>query len=174
MNKIIIGNRIPNNFFIAKGIGESQHTHHAGSYHLALMDAGIESFNIMTYSSILPPNANEIEMSENLPFGSVMECIMSVCNGRKDETLSAGIMYGWLYDEDDNKIGGLVVERQGSYDEESLIEVLENSIWELKNKTYSHYDLRHIEYITQTFVPNEQYGTALVAICFVDYIINFE
>lgn len=162
--------RIPKDFFITKGIGESMHTHHAGSFHLALQDAGIETQNIMTYSSILPPEANEIECPDDLHFGAVMECIMSCFDGRKDETIAAGIGYGWLYDDKNNKIGGLVVERNGNYEEDSLREILSNSLWELKNKSFSHYHLKDENYITQSFCPNEQYGTALVAICFVNYV----
>jgi len=170
---MIISNRIPYQFFTAKGIGESQHTHHAGSFHLALMDAGIETQNIITYSSILPPEAVEIEKPEILKHGAVMECIMSKCDGRRDERLSAGIAYAWLYNEEDTKMGGIVVERNGNYDEDTLKEVLDNSIYELKNKSFSHYRLDdEINYIIQTFEPNEQYGTALVALCFVNYIVE--
>ena len=56
----LIGCRIPKDFFITKGVGESDITVHAGSYHLALRQAGIEMCNIMTYSSILPGVANII------------------------------------------------------------------------------------------------------------------
>ena len=31
---------------------------HAGSYHMALYDAGISDFNIMTYSSVIPATAS--------------------------------------------------------------------------------------------------------------------
>ena len=162
--------RIPKDFFVTKGIGESMHTHHAGSFHIALMDAGIETQNIMTYTSILPKEANEIEKSDELHFGAVMECIMSKYDGRKDETIGAGIAYGWLYDDENNKIGGLVVERNGNYDEDSLNDILSNSLWELKNKSFSHYSMKDVTYITQCFSPMEQYGTALVALCFVNYL----
>ena len=41
-----VGNLIPNTFFITKGSGESDLEKHAGSYHMALYDAGISDFNI--------------------------------------------------------------------------------------------------------------------------------
>ena len=53
-SQIIAGNRIPKDFFITGGIGQSDITVHAGSYHLALREAGIEPYNIMVYSSKLP------------------------------------------------------------------------------------------------------------------------
>ena len=42
-----VGNLIPNTFFIAKGSGDSDLEKHAGSYHMALFDAGISDFNII-------------------------------------------------------------------------------------------------------------------------------
>ena len=45
---IVVGNRIPKDYFVTKGHGESDITVHAGSYHLALKQANIETFNIMT------------------------------------------------------------------------------------------------------------------------------
>lgn len=168
---MVIGTRIPRKYFVTKGIGESQHTHHAGSFHLALEDARIETQNIMTYSSILPKEAIEIERPDELIFGGVMECIMSKFEGHKGELLSAGIAYGWLYDENDEKIGGVVVERNGSFTEEELRMQLKNSLTELKRRSFSNYKMLEGEYITQTFIPTEAYGTALVAICFVDYIL---
>ena len=58
--ELVIGTRIPKDYFVTSGAGESDITIHAGSYHLALKDAGIERCNIMTYSSILPSIANRI------------------------------------------------------------------------------------------------------------------
>src|SRR5699024_7217157 len=55
-----IGNRVPETYFETTGSGESDVTIHAGSYHLALREAGIEMANIMTYSSILPATARRI------------------------------------------------------------------------------------------------------------------
>ena len=73
-----VGNLIPNTFFITKGSGESDLEKHAGSYHMALYDAGISDFNIMTYSSVIPATAHLVTMDEiDLPpFGSEMKTIM--------------------------------------------------------------------------------------------------
>ena len=69
---VLTANRIPKDYFVAKGKGQSDITVHAGSFHLALKDAGIEAYNIMTYSSILPGIAQEIAKPETLPHGCVM------------------------------------------------------------------------------------------------------
>ncbi len=170
---ILIGNRIPKDYFITKGTGESNIAVHAGSYHLALKKAGIEMVNILTYSSILPRIATEINMPDYIEHGSVMETIMAVSNGNKGERLSAGIIYGWLYDREyGTKYGGLVCEHNGNHTVKELKYKLESSINELYyNGFEERYSLNDIHIITESFVPEKEYGTALVALCFTNYII---
>ena len=88
----IFGNIIPNTFFVTKGSGESDLELHAGSYHMALYDAGISDYNIMTYSSVLPATARLATMDEvdMPPFGSEMKTIMSVSHGYQDELSTLG------------------------------------------------------------------------------------
>lgn len=109
-----VGNLIPNTFFITKGSGESDLEKHAGSYHMALYDAGISDFNIMTYSSVIPATAHLVTMDEiDLPpFGSEMKTIMAVSHGYQDEFVSAGVVYAWMYKDEnfDEKLGALVCE----------------------------------------------------------------
>jgi len=100
---ILIGTRIPKDYFITKGTGESDIQVHAGSYHLALKAANIEAFNIMTYSSILPGIAREIKRPANLIHGAVMETIMAVANTQKGKRATAAIIFGWLYDKKTKK-----------------------------------------------------------------------
>ena len=102
---LVIGNRIPRDFYTVKGTGESDITIHAGSYHLALKKAGIERANIMTYSSIMPAIAREIDKPYQMQHGEVMEVIMAAAHGNKGENVTAGIIYGWLYDKYNNKYG---------------------------------------------------------------------
>ena len=168
---ILIGNRIPKDFFITKGVGESDITTHAGSFHLALKDAGIEQANIIQYSSILPKIANEIEGYE-ITHGEVMETIMAVSNGMLGERLAAGIIFGWLYDKNTNeKVGGLVSEENGNYPEEVISERLHQSLQEIYENGFSDkYNLKIEKTIIETFVPEKQYGSAIVAICFVNYV----
>jgi arginine decarboxylase len=61
-----LGCRIPKDYFETQGKGESDITVHAGSFHLALKDANIEKYNIMTYSSILPGIATRISQPQEL------------------------------------------------------------------------------------------------------------
>ena len=171
---LVIGNRIPRSFFWTSGIGESDITIHAGSYHLALKEAGIEKYNIMVYSSILPSIAEESTKPTNseITYGSVMETIMAVSNGEKGTRLTAGIIYGWLYNKiTGRKYGGLVAEYSGRELEEDAKEILRNSLNELYENGFSDdYELKGIRLQTRSFTPRKKFGTAIVAIGFKDYI----
>src|SRR3989344_6191411 len=110
----IIGNRIPRSFFITSGIGESDIQFHAGSYHIALRQAGIEVCNLMHYSSILPKGAIEVKKPEYLYHGAVMETIEARADANSGARATAGIGYGWLYDDASAKQGGIVAEYSGN------------------------------------------------------------
>ncbi len=172
MNEVVVGTRVPRDYFVTKGTGESNITIHAGSYHLALKSAGIEMCNIMTYSSILPGIAKEVTRPGVLTHGAVVESIMAVAHAAKGKRATAGIIYGWLYDKKTKKkFGGLVCEHNGSYSEKVVEEKLRQSLQELYTNGFSEqYDLREITLTKQSFVPKKKYGTALVALCFTNYV----
>ncbi len=62
MKKLVLGTRIPKEYFAATGVGETDLGHgidpwETGSYDLALEDAGIHNFNIVQYTSVIPQEA---------------------------------------------------------------------------------------------------------------------
>jgi len=169
--KLVVGNRIPKDYFVTSGIGESEITIHAGSYHVALRDAGIEKQNIMVYSSVLSSIANKIDRPKGLMFGSVMETIMACSNSTKGIRATAGIIYGWLYDKiTGEKAGGLVCEYSDNGTEEEAKKTLQASLNELYAEDIKRkYTLRDIELYIKSFIPKKKFGTALVALCFVNH-----
>lgn len=170
-HRLLLGNRIPYEFFITKGSGESDITIHAGSFHLALCHAGIGMKNIVTYSSVLPAEARQIPMPEYLKQGDVTEAILAAGHCRKGERITAGMALAWLYDQDSGvKFGGLVCELSGNYPVEEMEGKLNESMQEVYRHGYEAYRLGDLQVITETFVPHKQYGTALVALCFNSYI----
>ncbi|MFZ2620953.1 MAG: pyruvoyl-dependent arginine decarboxylase [Minisyncoccia bacterium] len=168
----LIGNRIPKDYFWTSGQGESDIAIHAGSYHLALRQAGIEMCNIMSYSSIMPEIAKQVYRPKNLIHGSVMESIIAVADAGKGERATAGIIYGWLHDkETGQRHGGLVCEYNGNDKEVHAREQLKLSLNELYTNGYNDkYDLKNLKMTTRSFVPKKKHGTALVAICFLNYV----
>jgi len=177
MKKIIsFRNRIPKDYFVTKGCGSSDITVHAGSYHLALKNAGIQMMNIMTYSSILPPIANKLSTPNEIKHGEVAEVIMSCCTKQKGEICTAGIIYGWLYDKNTKeKFGGLVCEREGSLTEIEMEDELRKSLNELYINGYSeNYILKDEEIFIESFIPDKKWGTAIVALVFQNYVTEIE
>lgn len=169
---LVLGNRIPRDYFLTRGTGESNITIHAGSYHLALRSAGIEQYNIITYSSILPGIAREISRPKNIIHGSVVESIMAVAHGKRNERLTAGIIYGWLKSRDtEERYGGLVCEHNGSFTVPQIRKLLSSSLEELYVNGFKEaYELEDIRIETEHFIPEKEYGTALVALCFTNYL----
>ena len=173
---LLVGNRVPQTFFATDGAGESDITVHAGSYHLALKEAGIERCNIITYSSILPGIAVEVEKQDNFPdnltHGEVMETIMAVANAEQGQRATAGIIFGWLFDrQSGEKYGGLVCEYHGELDENDAVESLRASLNELYVNGYSErFVLKEDRILMKSFVPQKKFGTALVSLCFTDYV----
>jgi arginine decarboxylase len=170
--RVVIGNRVPFEFFIVKGTGESDIAVHAGSYHLALKSAGIEAYNIITYSSILPKIAKEIPKPDHLEHGSVMETIMAVGHFDKNVRGTAGIIFGWLHDKKTNeKYGGLVCEYSGSISEDEMGKQLNASLQELYTNGFSEkFDLKNVQLVVNSVTSRKKHGTVLVALCFVSYI----
>lgn len=162
-------NRVPKDFFVTSGVGQSELTVHAGSFHFALHEAGIDRANIMTYSSILPAIANEVERSSaTVVHGEVMESIMASQSARYGETATAGIIWGWLYDGD-TKVGGLVCEYSGSMPEAAAREHLREMITDLHSGTFSGMRLDDVRQVVRSITPKQMYGTALVALCFTSH-----
>ena len=173
MTGILIGMRIPRDFFVSSGIGESDITVHAGSYHLALKEAGIEMCNIMTYSSILPHCARRIDPPASLPHGAVMETILAVSTAAQGSRATAGISWAWLSDRMNGSVhGGLVCEYNGNLDEASARSQLHDSLFELYENGYSDdFELGEPEFVSRSFIPAKAFGTALVSLNFVNYLI---
>jgi len=171
--QFVIGNRIPKDFFITTWAWESDITVHAGSYHLALKAAGIEMGNIMTYSSILPKIANKVERPKNITHGEVIESIMAVAHWWSKEQISAWIIYWMLYDKKTKeKYWWLVCEHNGNYSDAEIEKLLRSSLNELYINWFDeNYDLKDISIIKETFTPQKKYGTVIIALCFVSYVV---
>ncbi len=69
---------VPTKLFFTKGVG--RHKKYLQSFELALRNAGIEKFNLVTVSSIFPPCCKRISAPEGLKFlepGSITFCVMA-------------------------------------------------------------------------------------------------
>ena len=119
---IILGNRVPYEYFMTKGKGESNAgseglPYETGSYDAALFDAGIQNANVIEYTSVMPTESKQISKEEGLKrlqWGEVLECIKAQSNGKKGSKISAAVMTTSVIDPKGKYLGGFAVEYAGS------------------------------------------------------------
>jgi arginine decarboxylase len=84
---------IPRKVFFTSGVGT--HPEHLESFEVALREAGIEKFNLVTVSSILPPNCEIVSREEGLKElnpGEIVFCVMSrISSNEPRRMLSASV-----------------------------------------------------------------------------------
>ena len=69
---------VPNTVFFTKGVG--RHRENLNSFELALRDAGVAQYNLVTVSSIMPPGArivSRLRGNQLLDAGAIVHCVMS-------------------------------------------------------------------------------------------------
>lgn len=67
---------IPTKFFLTKGVGV--HKDYLASFELALRDAGVAAFNLVSVSSILPPGCKKVTKAKGLELLSPGEIVFVV------------------------------------------------------------------------------------------------
>lgn len=87
---------IPTKVFFTKGVGV--HKDYLASFETALRSAGIEKYNLVTVSSILPPNCKIISREEGerlLKAGQIVFCVMArMATNEPNRLISAAIGLG--------------------------------------------------------------------------------
>ena len=196
---IILGNRIPYEYFITKGKGESNAgseglPYETGSYDAALFEAGIQNANIIEYTSVMPTDSKQISKEEGLKrlqWGEVLECIKAQSNGKKGSKISAAVITTSVIDPKGKYLGGFAVEYAGSGTKqdaeaslaESITGIIERRGYgKLKgggnlklykdNVTDNGYKIhpgKNFEY--ENLDVTKEHGSVFTAICFVSYKI---
>jgi arginine decarboxylase len=192
---IILGNRVPYEYFITTGKGESAAgseglPYETGSYDAALNDAGIQNTNVIEYTSVMPTEAKEISKEEGLKriqWGEVMECIKAQSNGKKGSKVSAAVMTTTITDPKGKYLGGFACEYSGSGTRKDAEVSLSQSIagmikrrgygsikGELQiykdNKTNTGFIIHPGKiFVYEHMDVVEEHGTVFAVICFVSY-----
>jgi len=71
-------NFVPTKIFFTKGVGV--HKEYLTSFEMALRNAGIAEFNLVSVSSIFPPNCKKINRQEGLKIlkpGAIVHCVLA-------------------------------------------------------------------------------------------------
>jgi len=193
---MILGNRIPHEYFITKGKGESNAgsaglPFETGSYDAALNNAGIENCNVIEYTSVIPTEAKLISKEaglKRLQWGEVLEVIKAQSNGRRGSKISAAVITTTITDPNGKYLGGFACEYSGSGSrteaEQSLALSIAgmikrrgygNIIGQTKiykdNKTDKNYIIHPGKIFEYDFLDvKEEHGSVFVALCFISYI----
>lgn len=144
---------VPNKIFFTKGVG--RHKEKLASFELALRNAGIEKYNLVYVSSILPPNCKIISKDEglkNLNPGEIVYCVMARTENNEHNRLGAASI-GYAIPSDSNQYGylsehhtyGETDEIAGNYAEDLAASMLattlgiefdENMGWDEREQVY--------------------------------------
>lgn len=176
----------PKQIFLTKGVGSHKEELH--SFELALRDAGIEKFNLVQVSSILPPGCRVISRTQGLKKlkpGSITFCVMSRCASNEPRRLLAAsigcaipadrAMYGYI---SENHAFGQTERQAGDYVEDLAAAMLASTLgidfnldesWDDKKELFKiSGKIVGTRNITQSsIVKNQGYTTVLAAAVFV-------
>jgi arginine decarboxylase len=175
-------NFVPKHMFLTKGIG--RHKERLASFELALRKAGIAQYNLVTVSSIFPPNCKIISKTkglEKLSDGQVLFVVKSQADTNESSRLiSASI--GLARPTDENTFGylsehhsyGQTAEQCGDYAEDLAAGMLATTLgveefdseasWDNKREIWKISDkLVKTRSITQSGVGKKGLWTTVVA-----------
>ena len=192
---LLLGNRVPYEYFITSGKGESNAgsaglPYETGSYDAALNDAGIQNTNVIEYTSVMPTESKEITKEEGLKrlqWGEVLECIKAQANGKRGSKISAAVMTTTIVDPKGKFLGGFACEYSGAGTKKEAESSLSESISGMikrrgygnikgdiqiykDNKTDTGYIIHPGKIFVYDFLDvKEEHGSVFTVICFVSY-----
>ena len=158
------GGFLPKKFFVAGGQATSP-TSTLNAFDAALSQAKIAQCNIVSVSSILPPDAVQVKNEEITP-GTVTFCVLARMEGDPCETIGAGIGWGW--GSSNGKKFGIVAEAHGYKDKEAVEKELQwklNEMAKIRQLKLEKTDTK-TEYME---VPKGKYGSVVVALVYVPW-----
>ncbi|WP_437841494.1 pyruvoyl-dependent arginine decarboxylase [Sorangium sp. So ce1153] len=172
--------RVPLAYFVTSGYGDTDYgggldPWHTGSFDLALAMGGIENFNIVLCSSVIPPESYEIPLDVARPHfrhGAVMEAIMAAINGRTGETVTAGLGRVRVRDRRTGAcLGGFAAEYEGHGDAATAARTLRRELEGIALRRYdaAQVDLEYDEPAIASRVIQSRHGTAIAALCWLTY-----
>ena len=182
-----LGVRVPTAYIATTGTGQSDDgippdPYETFSYDLALQEAGIENFNVIYYTSVLPPEAYEISLQEARKYfhhGAVLESIMAKAGGVKGDTVAAGVGRIWAKDPaTGKKIGGFAAEYEFIYsgkkvprekaEEDAKKQLTKSLLHELSIRSLEQ--LGEITFDITSLHIEKNYGMALSQLGFISFI----
>ena len=172
ISNLIIGTRVPHEYFVVQGSGESDFGYHPGAYDVALEKAGgVHNFNHITYSSILPETAIRIkEVPKEYAHGAVLESITAEAGKGMDypKLLTAGIVISKIF-RNGIYLGGLVAEYNGTDTKENCKKFLKANMQSMVKRRYGEDVETKDEFFIESIKPTSKFACAMVVLGFTSY-----
>ena len=173
VGELIIGTRVPYEYFVVQGSGESDLGYHPGAFDVALEKAGgIQDYNHVVYSSILPKGAVRIlAPPKTYDHGAVLESITAEAGKGKifPRRLTAGIVITKVL-KNGEFIGGLVAEYNGEGSKDECKEFLKKNMSGMISRRYGiNGIITEDEFFIESIEPKSKYACALVVLGFTSY-----
>ena len=178
---------IPTKFFFTKGVGVAKEQ--LASFEAALRNAGIEKFNLVSVSSILPPGCKKISREKGLEYlkaGEIIYCVLARnATNEPNRLVAASIgcavpagenQYGYLsehhsFGETEEKVGDYTEDLAATMLATTLgVEFNSESAWDEKEKVFkTSGKIIYTSNITQTAEGNKNglWTTVIAAAIFV-------
>lgn len=179
---------VPTKMFFTKGVGVA--TRQLMSFEMALRNAGIEKFNLVTVSSILPPNCQRVTKEKGLELlrpGEIVFCVMAKnATNEPNRLIAASIgcaipadkdkQYGYIsehhpFGETDEKAGDFAEDLAATMLATTLgVEFDPKSDWDEKEKVFKMSDkIVNTTNMTQSAQANKNglWTTVLSAVIFI-------
>ena len=177
------GVRYPTLAFITGGSGQSNdgippQPFETFCYDSALLEAKIENFNIVPYTSVLPKELDVNKVSNHFKHGAVLEVIMAGNGANRDEhkAIATGVGLCWGKDKNGELIGGWAAEYVEYFDTPIDDEIAEGHAKMWLNKSLNHeLEIRGVEKHSEfqmfhNFVNIEQqFGYCLTCLGFLNF-----
>ena len=162
---------LPKKFFVTSGVGLSEEFP-LNAFDEALMKAGIAQCNLVSVSSIIPPDCEQIPFAEIIP-GTITFSVLCRMDGRDGETIGAGIGWCWGEKEGKKQNYGIVAEDHGYKNAEEIEKALRQKLKHMAKVRDLTIDEEKINVRTESLVvPKNTIGSVVVTFVYVPFTVD--
>jgi len=157
---------LPKNFFITSGkavSGESS----LNAFDEALMNAKIDQCNIVSVSSIIPPDAVQIDPII-ITSGTITFAVLVRMDGSDGETIGAGVAWAWGKTQNGQRYG-IVAEDHGHKDNLAIDRELKDRLQRMSKARKLQLEEIHLRVEHIDTIPNSKFGCVISAFVYVPW-----
>lgn len=151
-------------FFVTKGVGQNDLSA-INAFDEALTEARIADCNLVKVSSILPENPQRLVEIPEIPIGEIVFCVMARLDGKKGETVCAGLGWAIGIRKADGRRHGMVLEATSHGTEHELKHDLMKGLKDLASRRNFTIEEHGIE---TSYLPqiSRGHGSAIVVLVY--------